>query len=83
MIFFVDQNDVARIPVELFHKMCEVEAPGCPGPQYKSYVKATKHVFFITLFLLFILGERRGRGEGGVFCVMWCVVIRETTSFIQ
>ena len=57
LVMFVDQYDVARIPVDLFNRICEIDAPGCPGPQYKSYVKATKHLFIMMLFLLFVLGK--------------------------
>ena len=57
LVMFVDKQDVARIPVELYKRVCEIEAPGCPGPQYKAYVKATKYLSFMVLFLLFILGE--------------------------
>ena len=55
LIFFVDSKDVPRIPRELFHQICSIRAPGCPGPIYHSLIKATRQLFYMVLFLVFIL----------------------------
>ena len=55
LIFFVDKKDRPRIPQELFTRICEIEAPGCPGPVHESLINATKHLMYMIVFLLFVV----------------------------
>lgn len=55
LVLFVDCFDVPRIPKELFHKICNIEAPGCPGPIFQNLCKATRQFLYMVLFLVFVL----------------------------
>ena len=55
LLFFVDNKDVPRIPEELFRKICNIQAPGCPGPVYKSLLRATKQLMYMVVFMLFVM----------------------------
>ncbi len=55
LLLFVDRKDVPRIPKELFKKICNIEAPGCPGPIYQGLLKATRQFLYMVLFLAFVL----------------------------
>lgn len=54
LIFFVDTKDKPRIPKELFRQVCEIKAPGCPGPIHKSLMKATKELMYMVVFFIFV-----------------------------
>jgi hypothetical protein len=52
LILFVDRRDTPRIPRALFHQICELEAPGCPGPIHKTLGRAVKQLALIIIFLV-------------------------------
>ena len=54
LIWFVDKKDTPRIPRRLFDMICEIEAPGCPGPVYRGLLKATQKFLYMVIFLLFV-----------------------------
>ena len=55
LIFFLDKNDVPRIPKALFRKIASLRLNGCPGPVYVNILSALKHLFIMMLFLFFIM----------------------------
>ncbi len=55
LVLFVDRKDVPRIPKQLFHEICDIEAPGCPGPVYLGLLDATKQFLYMILFLIFVI----------------------------
>ena len=54
LILFVDRKDVPRMPVELFDRICEIKAPGCPGPVSHSLLQATVQLGYMLGFLAFV-----------------------------
>ena len=54
LIMFVDRKDVPRMPVELFDRICEIKAPGCPGPVSHSLLQATVQLGYMLGFLAFV-----------------------------
>ncbi|KAK2142796.1 hypothetical protein LSH36_912g00060 [Paralvinella palmiformis] len=52
LVLFVDRRDTPRIPRDLFQKICQLEAPGCPGPIHKTLGRAVKQLALIVIFLL-------------------------------
>ena len=59
LILFIDNEDMPRIPVQLFEEVCGIRVAGAPGPVYKSLLEATqqfiKIVFFLFIVFLIIL----------------------------
>ena len=55
LILFVDRKDIPRIPKELFERICEIDAPGCPGPVYKSLLRACRKFLYMIIFLTFVV----------------------------
>ena len=55
LILFVNRKDIPHIPKELFERICKIEAPGCPGPVYKSLLKACRKFLYMIIFLVFIV----------------------------
>ena len=56
LVFFVDTQDLPRIPRGLFWKICDgLRAPGCPGPLHQSIAAAFKQLLYMVMFL-FIIG---------------------------
>ena len=55
LILFVNRKDIPHIPKELFEKICKIEAPGCPGPVYKSLLKACRKFLYMIVFLIFVV----------------------------
>ena len=54
LVLFVDRKDVPRMPVALFERICEIEAPGCPGPVSSSLLRATVQLGYMLAFLAFV-----------------------------
>ena len=54
LVLFVDRHDVPRIPRALFHHLCAIEAPGCPGPVNKSLLAAFGRLVVMFTFLAFV-----------------------------
>ena len=55
MVLFVDNGDVPRIPKTLFHEICKLNAPGCPGPIHLSLLKAFKQLSYMVVFIIFVI----------------------------
>ena len=55
LVFFVDKKDVPRIPREFFRRICDIQAPGCPGPVYASLAHATRQLSYMIIFLVFVV----------------------------
>jgi ABC-type multidrug transport system fused ATPase/permease subunit len=55
LVFFVDTQDLPRIPRRLFWKICDgLRAPGCPGPLRHSIAQACKQLLYMLMFLFVI-----------------------------
>ncbi len=55
LVFFIDKLDEPRIPKSLFRQICNITAPGCPGPLYKGLLMATRQLLYMVIFLLFVI----------------------------
>ena len=55
LILFINQEDHAYIPSELFYKICEMPVSTCPGSRSLNYCKAFVNFFYILLFLIFVM----------------------------
>lgn len=55
LILFIDSRDEPRIPKDLFHEICKIEAPGCPGPVHRSLMRAFRQLSYMVIFIIFVL----------------------------
>ncbi len=55
LVLFLDNGNTPRIPRKLFRKVCNIRAPGCPGPIYQGMLHAIKNLLYMVLFLLFVV----------------------------
>ena len=54
LVLFIDNEDMPRIPTQLFEDVCNIRVAGAPGPVYLSLLKATKSFLMICAFLCFM-----------------------------
>ena len=54
VIFFIDRNDVPRMPKALFEQVCNIHVDGSPGPVHLSMLSSLKKFLSIVLFLAFV-----------------------------
>ena len=54
LVLFVDNEDMPRIPKELFEHVCQIRVAGAPGPIYQSHIEAFKQFLIILCFLMFV-----------------------------
>ena len=54
LILFIDNEDMPRIPSQLFDEVCQIRVAGSPGPVYASLLEATSDFFKIVMFLFFV-----------------------------
>lgn len=54
LVMFLDREDTARVPRQLFEAVSRLEGPGMPGPVYKGLLTATRHFLYMVLLLAFV-----------------------------
>ena len=54
LVMFIDNEDMPRIPKQLFEDVCKINVAGAPGPVYASYLEATRQFLIILGFLGFV-----------------------------
>ncbi|XP_013388238.1 uncharacterized protein LOC106157206 [Lingula anatina] len=54
LCLLMDSNDTARIPIDLFYRMCEIDISHSPGPIERRVWGALGYLFLITLFIGFV-----------------------------
>ena len=54
LVLFVNSDDEQYIPRKLFDAVCNIRAPGCPGPVYRGLMRATGRFMYMVVFLLFV-----------------------------
>ena len=55
LVLFIDDRDVARIPVELFEQIINMRCTGMSGSIHRSMLRATRDLVAMILFLCFVL----------------------------
>ena len=55
LVFFVDKDDIPRIPKALFDKIASKKLRGAPGPVYKNLFVAFKQLSYMIVFLFFVV----------------------------
>ena len=59
LVLFIDNEDMPRIPRELFDEVCDITVAGSPGPVYMGLIDAFKEfvrtVFFLVLVFIVVL----------------------------
>ena len=59
LVLFIDNEDMPRIPRQLFDEVCEIRVAGSPGPVYMGLIDAFKEfvrtVFFLMLVFIVVL----------------------------
>ena len=54
LVLFVDNEDMPRIPRNLFEEVCQINVAGAPGPVHQSLILATQEFLKILLFIFFV-----------------------------